>query len=125
MGAGLCKMWHFTSVFIKILYVFNVRLSMGKNSSIAFCKVPDSHDIFICRYGTKEGVVGDEKGYVVSMSKCEYKDKPYIIKKGEKLTLQALYNVGLEDDRTWLKGPFHDGVMGLWFMTGKHCEKDE
>lgn len=40
-------------------------------------------------YGTVPNKPGDEKGYVVSMSKCHWDDKPYIIKKGEKITLQA------------------------------------
>lgn len=74
------------------------------------------------RYGTQEGVVGNEKGYVVSMSKCMFTDDPYIIRKGDKLTLQALYNVGETDDRTWLEGGFHNGVMGLYFMTGSPCK---
>eukprot|EP00037_Helgoeca_nana_P031915 m.411208 g.411208 ORF g.411208 m.411208 type:complete len:440 (-) comp28599_c0_seq1:2807-4126(-) len=71
-------------------------------------------------YGTVPNKPGDEKGYVVSMSKCHWDDKPYIIKKGEKITLQALYNVGDTDTRTWNTG-HHDGVMGLWFMGGEKC----
>jgi len=31
------------------------------------------------------------------------------------------YNVGEFDDRTWNTG-YHDGVMGLWFMTGERCK---
>merc|ERR1711935_93050 len=58
-------------------------------------------------YGTVEHEIGNEKGYVVAMTKCKFLEKPYIIKKGEDLTLQALYNVG---------------VMGLWFMTGERCK---
>jgi len=72
-------------------------------------------------YGTEEHKVGNEKGYVVAMTKCKFLEKPYIIKKGEDLTLQALYNVGEFDDRTWNTG-YHDGVMGLWFMTGERCK---
>jgi len=71
-------------------------------------------------YGTVPNQVGNEKGYVVSMTKCHFVDKPYVIKKGEKITLQALYNVGDEDPRTWNTG-HHDGVMGLWFMGGEKC----
>jgi hypothetical protein len=71
-------------------------------------------------YGTKESEVGNEKGYVVAMSKCKF-EKPYIIKKGEPLTLETVYNVGPHDERTWNTG-YHDGAMGLWFMTGAPCK---
>lgn len=70
-------------------------------------------------YGTVESKVGNEKGYVVAMSKCVFRE-PKIIKKGEIVTLEATYNVGSEDPRTWNTG-YHDGVMGLWFMVGEHC----
>ena len=72
-------------------------------------------------YGTQEGVPGNELGYVTAMSKCKYLKEPYVIKKGEKITLEAVYNVGEEDSRTWNTG-YHDGVMGLWFMAGEKCK---
>ena len=35
---------------------------------------------------------------------------------------RRVYNVGETDDRTWLTGGYHDGVMGLYFMTGEKCK---
>ena len=40
-------------------------------------------------YGTEPNQVGNEKGYVVKMTKCEFDDKPFVLRKGEKYTLQA------------------------------------
>lgn len=71
-------------------------------------------------YGKTPGKVNDEKGYVVAMTKCMFIDTPYVVRKGEKLTLDTLYNVGPTDDRTFVSG-FHDGVMGLFFMVGERC----
>lgn len=94
---------------------YNISLFHGKTTA----------DPLICAsyptYGTREGVVGEEKGYVTAMSKCDFGSKPYVIKKGEPLTLSAVYNVGPEDDRTWNTG-YHDGVMGLYFMVGEKCK---
>lgn len=44
-------------------------------------------------YGTEPNKVGNEKGYVVKMTKCLFTDEPYVIKKGEKITLQAYVHV--------------------------------
>jgi len=94
---------------------YNITLYHGKDATAP--KICTSNPT----YGTKESVPGNELGYITAMSKCKYLKEPYIIKKGEKITLEATYNVGEEDDRTWNTG-YHDGVMGLWFMTGAKCE---
>jgi hypothetical protein len=67
---------------------YNITLYHGKTTD----------DPAICTslptYGTKAHTVGNEKGYVVAMTKCKFLKEAYVIKKGEPLTLQATYNVG-------------------------------
>jgi len=54
-------------------------------------------------YGKREGVAGDERGHLVTVSPCYSADdhggKPYSLKKGDKIRLDAYYWVGSYDKR--------------------------
>ena len=71
------------------------------------------------RYGTEEGVAGNELGYVVQIPSCNFASDPIPIRRGDKITLHSLYNVDPADTRGLpnVAGGSHGGVMSLWYMA--------
>jgi hypothetical protein len=83
---------------------------------------------FLCasypRYGTEEGVVGNEKGYLVEMSYCfdanDNQGKGYVLKNGDTLRLDSWYFTGYDDPILAPNpGGSHLNVMGYMFMAYK------
>merc|ERR1712238_282163 len=86
------------------------------------------NDKFLCasyaRYGTEEGVPGNEKGYLVQMSTCYSADenggRGYLVKKGDKLRLDSWYWVGTDDEKLAPNpGGTHLNVMGYMYAAYK------
>jgi hypothetical protein len=89
------------------------------------------NDKFLCashgRYGTEEGVPGNEKGYLVQMSDCYNADenggRGYALKKGDKVRLDSWYWVGSNDPRLANnRGGTHLNVMGYMYTAYKVVE---
>jgi len=70
-----------------------------------------------CHYGTEEGVPGNEKGYLVQMSQCiNASTGPLVVKKNDKLRLDAIYNVASNDDRVLYSDGTHLNVMSYMYV---------
>ena len=76
------------------------------------------------KYGTQPGIAGNEKGYVVAIPPCEFKNNKLHVKKGQKLTVTSLYNVDPNDDRGIGPGGSHGGVMSLFYLGIANLKKN-
>ena len=79
------------------------------------------NDEFVCaskpRYGTKDGVVGNERGYLVQMSHCiDEASGPLVLKKGDKVRLESYYYVGSHDPRLAYSDGTHLNVMAYMYI---------
>jgi len=86
------------------------------------------NDEFLCasypKYGTEEGAVGNEKGYLVEMSTCysanNHQGKGHVFKAGDTLRLDSWYWVGTHDEKIAPNpGGTHLNVMGYMYTIYK------
>lgn len=83
------------------------------------------NDEFVCdshpAYGNRDGIPGDEQGYLISMSTCFLKDDDpampsLVLKKGDTVRLDSWYWVGTVDSRIHPHpGGSHLNVMGYMY----------
>lgn len=70
--------------------------------------------------------VGNEQGYVVGFEKCLdglVPDEPVVLKKGDEVTLECLYDVDVNSTRGYpMPGGKHGGIMCLYFY-GMVCDE--
>ena len=75
------------------------------------------------KYGTEEGKPYNEKGFLIMMTGCEFKDpdNPFVLEKGKLYTIEAIYNAGQHDPQLLGSG-HHDGVMAWAIVYGERCK---
>jgi hypothetical protein len=98
-----------------------VRLAVGHQHTGALNISIYKNDEFVCaskpRYGTKDGVVGNERGYLVQMSHCiDEASGPLVLKKGDKVRLESYYYVGSHDPRLAYSDGTHLNVMAYMYI---------
>ena len=99
--------------------VKKIILNEEQNKAIKFLNY--KNDEFVCaskpRYGTKDGVVGNERGYLVQMSHCiDEASGPLVLKKGDKVRLESYYYVGSHDPRLAYSDGTHLNVMAYMYI---------
>lgn len=83
------------------------------------------NNAFLCasfpRHGVTLGVPGDEKGYLVAMTRCydqAITGTPLQLNKGDRVRLDSWYYVGDDDSRLWPGASgTHLNVMGYMFIA--------
>ena len=98
-----------------------VRLAVGHQHTGALNISIYKNDEFICasrpRYGKKDGMVGNERGYLVQMSHCiDEASGPLVLKKGDKVRLESYYYVGSHDPRLAYSDGTHLNVMAYMYI---------
>lgn len=68
------------------------------------------------RYGKKKGVAGEEAGYVVQISTCDW-DTPLVVKKDSRVRVFSEYSVAEELPYTPFAASYHVGVMSLFYVV--------
>ena len=96
------------------LHVGGVNVSLSINGQHVCTSYP--------RYGTREGVAGDEKGYVVEMSPCigtgaKAGAPPMRVHKGDVATIDGVYYVGSHDPRLLYSDGTHLNVMSYMYIA--------
>ena len=75
-------------------------------------------------YGTEPGVAGDEKGFLVDMSRCHF-DPPLRIAAGESYVLRSEYGADVDNFAPAAFPPPYEGVMGymtMYFTVAEDAE---
>lgn len=93
-------------------HVGAVNISLFLNDGLVCASYP--------RYGSAEGVAGDEKGYIVEMTECFNKDRGQTLsfKAGDEVRVDSWYFVGSDDPRIAPHpGGTHLNVMGYMYMS--------
>lgn len=83
-----------------------INSTAGANSAVLCESTPT--------YGTQAGVPGDERGFIVDMSRCEF-NPPLLLRGGESYVLRSEYGADAVDFAPAAFPPPYEGVMG--YMT--------
>lgn len=107
---------------LRLPYDVHVALAIGHMHTGAINVTLSVNDKLACvsepTYGTEEGVPGNEKGYLVSISPCIAADSGGLdLKKGDILKVEANYWVGTQDDRLLYSDGTHLNVMGYMYVA--------
>merc|ERR1711974_230087 len=117
---------HVSSTEFTVPSDMSVQLAIGHQHTGALNISLFVNGKFICaslpRYGEQEGVAGNEKGYLVAMSRCfdmaANGGVPLGLKKGDAVRLDSWYYVGDDDKRLWPGASgTHLNVMGYMFIS--------
>jgi hypothetical protein len=68
------------------------------------------------RYGTRPGVVGDERGFLVDMSRCDF-NPPLRLAGGESYVIRSEYGADANNFAPVAFPPPYEGVMGYMYMA--------
>ena len=115
---------HLTSTEFDVPRDIEVVYAVGHQHTGAINLTLVVNDEVVCasypRYGTTEGLAGDEYGYLVEMSTCIDKDTTGSVelKKGDKIRLDSYYYVGRNDTRIYPHpGGTHLNVMAYMYTA--------
>jgi len=87
-----------------------LNVTMSVNGQLACASEP--------RYGTEDGVPGNERGYLVQVSQCiDPSSGGLDLKAGDVLTVDANYYVGSHDSRLLYSDGTHLNVMGYMYVA--------
>jgi hypothetical protein len=70
----------------------------------------------VAKYGTEPGVVGNEKGFIVDMSRCVF-DPPLRLAGGQSYVLRSEYGADVDNFAPAAFPPPYEGVMGSGWHT--------
>eukprot|EP00939_MAST-03C_sp_MAST-3C-sp1_P004117 g4117.t1 len=114
---------HLSSTEFVVPQDMTIRSAIGHQHTGALNISLFLNDKFLCAsfptYGTEEGVAGNEKGYLVKMSRCvdDATTGPVPMKKGDRVRLDAYYYVGSDDPRLAYSDGTHLNVMAYMYTA--------